>query len=177
MEKQVQRVRIKTLLDMYTKHQYEVMTGNGNVKTTLSKIGGLRFGYFVQRNVDKLISEIKHQEQFRIELLRTIGNINEDYIKCEQELFNKYCLKDDKGNPVGNQFNINPDKIKEFEEERKEIEGRYPEDTKKNEEFTNKMQEYMEGMVTIDFYGIKKDELPEMVTAEIINFIIDNIII
>jgi hypothetical protein len=130
---------------------------------------GRAYAYMIERNYDKCDSEIKHIEAFHKQQLEKRGEISKEFIKTEEELFNKYSVKDEKGvvkNDNG-MFTIPDDKIEEFKEEREKLNNTFPEDSIKVKRFNEIMEEYMNEEIVINLYTIDDNELPNQITPEL----------
>jgi len=136
----------------------------------LLNLRGEKFAYFMLKNkkvIDALYEDIN---KFNNDSFRRRGELSEEFIAIEKEIISKYCHKDKEGNPIikNDSYVINNDDIEKLENEKreacktsKELEENY----NSSYLYNQTMQDYMKEEIEIYFHSIRRDNIPESISA------------
>jgi len=128
-----------------------------------------KFAYCLVRNKDILETHVK--------ALRAAQDaVPDSYIEHEKErieLCKEYCLKDENGKckekidprTKKSVFDLDFEKMPEFEEKITELEEKNKEAVEAKEDFEKQLRELAEEEVEIDFYQVSLDRFPEKISG------------
>jgi len=138
-----------------------------NALQDVSNLSGVKFAYAVSRNINKVKPTLNSLEE--------AINPKEEYKEFESkrvELAKKYAKKNENGEPVTNTDLDNNTKTyeienqKAFQKEMTKLQKEYAQAITNREKQIEEYKNLLEEETQIDFYKIKKENLPEDITAQ-----------
>ena len=159
LELEVRRGEINSLFKFFTSAEILDMRGD-------------KYSYFVEKNINVLDGELKKIHKYNNDQIQKRGNLSEKFIEKEKDLLEKYCQKDENGNPVlshGNRYNIENESMDEFKAKREAImkQKQFKADVDKINAYQEAMQEYENGKIKIKLHRIASEHLPTDITPRI----------
>jgi isoleucyl-tRNA synthetase len=122
----------------------------------LRKCGSLtgeKFTYMIEKNVKKIMQERKKVDRFAesLKVKEPSANLLE-FTKLDQTIYS----------------DMQAGTITEAiaKEKQNELKERFPEEAKMSEEFMQKMTDYLDEEIEVDFHTIKREDLPVALTAD-----------
>ena len=128
-----------------------------------SKLQGKKFAYAILINEKKIKDEV--------ETIQTIAKPSEEYmkyIKEQMQIVNEFTVKDEHGNPIGDNgiYQLQPKRkdIAQFKLE--QLSQKYKTDIEKQNKVNEEINTILSEEIDIDFYKISFDDIPEEVNKE-----------
>lgn len=127
----------------------------------VSHIGWARFAYWVSKNKKRILEEIK-----TIEAANEPTEWYKEFDKERVELCKKFADKDEnwEAKIVGKSYDISD--IGAFNKELEKLREKYKSDLEEMEKKNKEYEELLKEETTIDFFKIKNEIIPEVVTAK-----------
>jgi hypothetical protein len=156
----LKRKEIGRYIDMFTSKE---------VLPYVLDVPGRKFSHMVSRNVQFAEGILKKQNKFQQDILEKRGELSKEYNEKEKALLEEYSAKDDKGNAVikNNMYSIPNEKMEEFNKAKDKLAKEFPKDGKKQKDFNDAMDAYMEEDVLVQIYQVKEEDISEAITGRV----------
>lgn len=129
----------------------------------VSKLQGKRFAYAILINEKKIKDEV--------ETIQTIAKPSEEYakyIKEQMQIVNEFAMKDERGNPIGDNgiYQLQPKRKDTAQFKLEQLNQKYKIEIEKQNKVNEEISTILNEEIDIDFYKISFDDIPEEVNKE-----------
>lgn len=144
----------------------------------LLDLRGEKFSYFVVKNIEIMEREHKRFDAMAEKLRPEVTDKMKEYLEREHQLYESFAIPDANGKKFTEAgiWNIDQSKVEELQAAVKEFTKKYKKEADALKNFGKLLEEEENKPIDVTFYRIKKEFIPEEITARLripIEFLID----
>ena len=122
----------------------------------------------IDKNFEELNTVLQETRNMCIACEEERGTISNEYNEFEQELMNKYAVKDVNGSPIitNGSFTIDDKQLDSFNKEREEGRVKFADEIEKMDVYNDHLEAIMNMEVNVTLIKLSVSELPERINAK-----------